>query len=86
MKLTGAEAQKIVWEDTEDWKKVLRQTDLLETEVLALSEDGKLTKAILRKSQRQIEARISWNVFRRDGYRCRYCGRGTQRGPFTSQW
>lgn len=58
----------------EDWKAVIRQTDLLETEVLAQAEDGQLLKAILRKSTRQIEQGLSWNVYRRDGYRCRYCG------------
>lgn len=58
----------------EDWKKLLRQSDLMETEVLAKAEDGKLYKAIARKCQRNIEQGVSWNVFRRDGYRCRYCG------------
>lgn len=58
----------------EEWKKLLRQSDLVETEVLAKAEDGKLYKAIARKCQRNIEQGISWNVFRRDGYRCRYCG------------
>lgn len=59
----------------EDWKVFLRQTDLKETEVLqAAGEDGKLAKAIIRKSQRQISQHVSWQVFRRDGYKCRYCG------------
>jgi hypothetical protein len=31
-------------------------------------------KVVLRKSQRNLDAVISWNVFRRDGYRCAYCG------------
>jgi len=60
---------------TEEWVKFLRQTDILETEVLATAADGKITKAILRKSARQISQHISWEVFRRDGYACRYCGR-----------
>lgn len=59
----------------DEWKKFVRQTDVLETEVLQGASDGKLAKAVLRKSARQIEARISWEVFRRDGYACRYCGR-----------
>jgi hypothetical protein len=67
--------QEVLDLDTEDWKKLLRQTDLLEVEVLQHTEHGKMSKAILRKTQRLIEARISWNVFRRDGYTCRYCGR-----------
>jgi len=58
----------------EDWKAVLRQTDLLETEVLTSDKHG-LIKATLRKSGRQIDQRISWAVYRRDNYTCRYCGR-----------
>lgn len=60
--------------DVDDWVKFLRQTDLLEVEVLQHTEHGKMAKAILRKTQRMIDARVSWNVFRRDGYACRYCG------------
>ena len=33
-----------------------------------------LNKVVLRKSQRNIEQGVSWAVFRRDGYACRYCG------------
>jgi hypothetical protein len=58
----------------DDWKAVLRQTDIMEREVLAKDGSG-LKKAILRKTTRQIEGRISWNVYRRDKYKCRYCGR-----------
>jgi hypothetical protein len=60
----------------EDWKKLIRQTDLLETEILDRAEDGKLVKAIIRKSVRQVEQGISWTVFNRDHYHCRYCGIG----------
>lgn len=56
-----------------DWEQIVRQTDLLETEVLAKASDGKLAKVVIRKSTRQIEQGVSWNVYRRDGYRCRYC-------------
>lgn len=59
----------------EQWKQFVRQTDILEVEVLAHGQDRKLTKAILRKSTRQIEQGVSWAVFRRDDYACRYCGR-----------
>lgn len=59
----------------EDWKALLRQSDLLETEVLSKCEDGKLYKAVVRKCQRNIDQQVSWNVFRRDEYACRYCGR-----------
>jgi hypothetical protein len=58
----------------EDWQKFIRQTDLLETEILSNDENG-LTKILLRKSQRQIDTYIQWAVFRRDNYTCRYCGR-----------
>jgi hypothetical protein len=58
----------------DDWAKFIRQTDLLETEVIAKASDGTLAKIIVRKSQRQIEQGVSWKVFKRDGYRCRYCG------------
>jgi 5-methylcytosine-specific restriction endonuclease McrA len=62
--------------DLEDWKKMLRQLDLQETEVLVKdSATGEIAKAILRKSQRTIEQRVSWSVFKRDHYHCRYCGK-----------
>jgi len=67
---------KILKPTLEEWKTLLRQTDLLETEVLANDNHG-LIKAILRKSQRQIDQKVAWNVYRRDGYKCRYCGRDT---------
>lgn len=56
--------------DQEDWTRFLRQTDLLETEVHTR---GPVGKAIVRKSQRQISQGTSWIVYKRDGYRCRYC-------------
>lgn len=59
----------------EDWKKLIRQTDLMEVEVLDRAADGKLAKIIVRKSTRQIEQGISWTVYKRDGYQCRYCGK-----------
>lgn len=58
-----------------DWEKFLRQSDLLEVERTV----GPI-KAIVRKSQRQIDQAISWQVFRRDGFVCRYCG---QERPLT---
>ena len=65
---------EILTMDLEDWKKFLRQLDLQETKVLVKGEGGELVKAILRKSQRTIEQRVSWAVFKRDHYHCRYCG------------
>ncbi len=58
----------------EEWKKLLRQSDLVETEVLAKAKDGKLYKAIARKCERNISQGISWRVWRRDDFECRYCG------------
>lgn len=58
--------------DTEDWQKVLRQLDIVETEIIQHGPNG-ITKAVVRKSQRIIEGRISWEVFARDNYHCRYC-------------
>lgn len=56
----------------EDWKACLRQSDIVQVEVV--HSDG-VTKAMLRKCERQIDATISWRCFRRDGFACRYCGR-----------
>ena len=58
----------------EDWEAFLRQLDTQEVEILR-NVEGVWTKAILRKSQRQIEQNVQWAVFRRDSYECRYCGR-----------
>lgn len=60
--------------DQDDWAKFIRQTDLLEVEILQAASDGKLEKVILRKSARQVERGVSQRVFKRDGYKCRYCG------------
>lgn len=57
-----------------EWQDFIRQTDHLDVEMLAPGEDGKVVKAIVRKSQRQIDQGVSWTVYKRDGYRCRYCG------------
>ena len=60
---------------TEEWTKFLRQTDLVEFEATVQDpETGKLQRAILRKSTRQVSKHISWQVFRRDNFQCRYCG------------
>lgn len=58
----------------DEWTRFMTQTDHLEVEMLAPDTDGKLVKAIVRKSQRQIDQGVSWAVYKRDGYRCRYCG------------
>jgi len=53
-----------------EWVQLFWQSDILETEV-----PTKHGKAIVRKAERQISNFISWNVFRRDEYTCRYCGK-----------
>lgn len=60
--------------DETDWIQLLRQTDLVEVQGVAKNEHGDLVKAIMRKTQRQIDKHVSWGVFKRDAYRCRYCG------------
>lgn len=58
---------RIIQPTEEQWKELLNQLDTLGVKGL--------NKTILRKSQRQIEQAISWNVFRRDNYACQYCGK-----------
>ena len=62
--------------DLPQWEQIIRQSDI--KEILA-GEKGK--KIVLRKSTRQIETRVSWEVFRRDNYTCRYCN--TDNRPLT---
>lgn len=61
--------------DDAAWKEMLRQSDLVEVEVLSKCENGKLYKAVVRKCTRSVEQGVSWRVFKRDGYACRYCAR-----------
>lgn len=67
------ELQFLVMND-DDWHKFLRQTDLQETEILQ-NDNGKIKKAIVRKTARVIDSRVQWEVFKRDQYTCQYCGR-----------
>lgn len=55
------------------WKEVLQQLDTLEVEILDPTNPNQ--KVIVRKSQRNIEQGVNWNVFRRDSYTCQYCGK-----------
>lgn len=59
---------------TEDWEKFIFQMDVIETEIFQKDPTGKLVKAIVRRSQRTIEAFVTWKVYKRDNYTCRYCG------------
>jgi len=58
----------------EDWKAIINQLDFKETEVL-IEDEGNIKKTIIRKCNRQIKNSVAWNVYRRDNYTCRYCGR-----------
>ena len=58
-----------------NWLKLTKQLDEQEVEILLKDETGKLLKGIVRKTERQIEQRVSWAVYKRDHYRCCYCGR-----------
>lgn len=53
--------------NADEWQAFLRQTDVLDVQ----GPD----KAIVRKTQRQVDQSISWEVYRRDDYTCRYCAR-----------
>lgn len=59
----------------DNWKEIIRQTDLMETEILQNGPKGDIIKAIVRKTTRIIEQGISWRVYKRDEYKCRYCGK-----------
>lgn len=57
-----------------EWQTLLKQADTLETEIFQKDPTG-ITKILLRKTQRQIDNYLQWAVFKRDEYKCRYCGR-----------
>jgi hypothetical protein len=52
--------------DTAELERFFQQTDYLN--VVGPN------KVIIRKSQRVVDQTISWQVYKRDGYVCRYCG------------
>src|SRR3990167_2709694 len=60
--------------DLGDWEVFLRQTDLLETEILQNDGTG-IKKAIVRKTQRQVDGLLQWNRWKADNFLCRYCHR-----------
>ena len=59
--------------DLDDWAKFIRQSDLVETEILK-NDNGSLKKVLVRKTARLIDTRMQWRVFQRDNYSCRYTG------------
>jgi hypothetical protein len=68
----------VIYPILEEYQKVIRQSDLKEVELVG---EDKNKKIILRKSTRQIDQKIMWEVFRRDEFICRYCG--TDKAPMT---
>ena len=60
------QAFKVLEVNQEELLKIFEQLD-------TLAVTG-VEKVVLRKSQRNIEQGISWEVFRRDNFTCRYCG------------
>lgn len=52
------------------FEAIIKQSDEVLVECIRDNE-----KIILRKNQRQLDAAIQWQVFKRDGYACRYCGK-----------
>jgi|APSaa5957512622_1039677.scaffolds.fasta_scaffold33603_2 hypothetical protein len=58
----------------EDWERFIQQTDRVNVMANVVDEHGKVGKALVMKSARQISQNISWAVYRRDHFRCRYCG------------
>jgi hypothetical protein len=62
---------RYLYANLEEWQQIIRQSDLKEVELVG---EDKLKKIILRKSTRQIETSVMWEVYRRDNYTCRYCG------------
>ena len=64
--LTESRDWHVLKMDAAEWERFLNQSDVLDVRGPG--------KAILRKSQRQVDQVIAWQVFERDEYRCRYCG------------
>jgi hypothetical protein len=55
----------------EDWLAVLQATD--DPHIFETDETG-IVKAIHRKCMRAIGGALQWQVWRRDNFRCMYCG------------
>jgi hypothetical protein len=72
--MSGVDAFDRLDMSRDEWTQFLRQADLLEIEVMAKAKDGKVAKAVIRKCQRQTNQNVSWAVYRRDNFACRYCG------------
>jgi len=64
--VTEDDNQSWKFTNDEDIRDIIRQMDVQEIEGLQ--------KVILRKSQRNIDQKVAWQVFRRDNFTCVYCG------------
>ena len=65
----------------EEWAAILQATD--SPEIFEIDTSGAV-KAIHRKSMRAIGGALQWKVWRRDGFRCLYCGvDGDENHPLT---
>lgn len=62
----------------QEWKDLLYQLDTLGTHLYP-NKPG--AKVVVRKSQRQLDSKTNWKVFRRDNFTCQYCGDNS--GPMT---
>lgn len=69
-KYEDSEVFQHLYMDESEWKTFLDQADQVHTEVMVGTE-----KAIMRKCLRVIDQNISWKVYERDSYICRYCVR-----------
>lgn len=58
-----------------EWQTWLTQSDDPVTPIGVTEADGKLVKAMVRKSSRQVDESTKWKVYKRDSYTCRYCGK-----------
>lgn len=63
---------KVIEPNVDEWIEILKYSD--DPHYFETSPDGKSVKAIHRKSARQIGYQIQWDVYRRAGFKCEYCG------------
>lgn len=58
--------QVTIYPNIDSMRKIIKQLDVIEI--------TGVEKTILRKSQRNMSRDVNWATFRRDKYKCRYCG------------
>src|ERR1019366_2715175 len=58
---------------TEQWEAWLKQSDDPIMKIYGTGDLAHVVKAIVRKSERQIDQAIVWQVYARDNYTCVYC-------------